>query len=137
MKTLAVRMARHNENAMRIAAWLESHPQVSRVFYPGLPSHPDHAIACRQMCGFGGMVCFEVKGGYDRPAAPSTGSRSSSAPPASAGRRASAACRCSRRSTASATSNSTAAGVTRGMIRLSVGLEHVDDLIADLDQALS
>jgi cystathionine beta-lyase/cystathionine gamma-synthase len=137
LKTLAVRLARHNDNAARIATWLERHPRVSRVFYPGLPSHPDHEIARTQMRGFGGMVCFEVRGGYE------------------------AACRAydrfqviSRAASLGGTESIcslpvltsqyglsddqlAAAGVTRGMIRLSVGLEHVDDLIADLDQALS
>ena len=136
LKTLAVRVARHNDNATRIATWLERHAGVSRVFYPGLPSHPDHEIARRQMCGFSGMVTFEVKGGYD------------------------AACRAydrfqviSRAASLGGTESVcslpvltsqyglsddqlSACGVTRGMIRLSVGLEHVDDLIADLDQAL-
>jgi cystathionine beta-lyase/cystathionine gamma-synthase len=63
MKTLAVRIARHNATAMTLARWLEAHPQVSRVFYPGLESHPDHEVARRQMHGFGGMVCFESRRG--------------------------------------------------------------------------
>jgi methionine-gamma-lyase len=137
MKTLTVRMARHNENATRIATWLEGHPQVSRVFYPGLPSHPDHAIARSQMCGFGGMVCFEVKGGYE-PACRAYDRFQVISRAASLGGTESI---CSLPVLTSQYGLSddqlAAAGVTRGMIRLSVGLEHVDDLIADLDQALS
>jgi cystathionine beta-lyase/cystathionine gamma-synthase len=65
LKTLPLRVARHNANAMAVAQFLETHPRVERVFYPGLPSHPDHAIAARQMSGFGGMVCVEVAGGQE------------------------------------------------------------------------
>jgi cystathionine beta-lyase/cystathionine gamma-synthase len=137
IKTLAVRMARHNSNAMAVAQWLESHGHVSRVFYPGLASHPDHAVAARQMRGFGGMVCFEVKSGYngavsffDRLAliqrAASLGGVESL---------------CSLPVLTSQYGLSDAqladAGVTRGMVRLSIGLEDPADLIADLSQALS
>jgi cystathionine gamma-synthase len=62
LKTLSLRVARHNENAMRLARVLEAHPKIERVHYPGLASHPDHAIATAQMSGFGGVVSFEVKG---------------------------------------------------------------------------
>jgi cystathionine gamma-synthase len=62
LKTFAVRMERHNQNGLAIAEWLEQHPKVERVWYPGLGSHPDHAVAKAQMRGFGGMVSFEVKG---------------------------------------------------------------------------
>jgi cystathionine beta-lyase/cystathionine gamma-synthase len=137
MKTLAVRMARHNSTAMAIAQWLESHARVSRVCYPGLSSHPDHAVATRQMRGFGGMICFEVTGGYagavaffDRVTlvqrAASLGGVESL---------------CSLPVLTSQYGLSDAqladAGVTRGMVRLSVGLEAPQDLIADLSQALA
>ena len=62
LKTLALRVARHNDNALRLARVLEAHPKVARVHYPGLPSHPDHAIAAQQMDGFGGVVSFEIAG---------------------------------------------------------------------------
>ncbi len=64
LKTLAVRMRAHERNAQRLARALEVHPAVARVFYPGLPSHPQHALAARQMSGFGGMVSLELKGGF-------------------------------------------------------------------------
>jgi cystathionine beta-lyase/cystathionine gamma-synthase len=136
MKTLAVRIARHNATAMTLARWLEAHPQVSRVFYPGLESHPDHEVARRQMHGFGGMVCFESRRGregavafFDRlkliQRAASLGGVESL---------------CSLPILTSQYGLSDAqladAGVTRGMARLSIGLEDADDLIADLAQAL-
>jgi cystathionine gamma-synthase len=62
LKTLAVRVERHNRNALDLARWLEQQPRIDRVHYPGLPSHPDHETACAQMSGFGGVVSFEVKG---------------------------------------------------------------------------
>ena len=62
LKTLSLRVARHNENALRLARMLSRHPKVARVHYPGLPSHPDHAIAAAQMDGFGGVVSFEIAG---------------------------------------------------------------------------
>ena len=68
LKTLAVRVARQNESALAVATALERGGRVERVFYPGLESHPDHAIATRQMSGFGGMVCLDLGGGYDRAA---------------------------------------------------------------------
>ena len=136
LKTLALRVARHNENAEHLARWLEGDRRVSRVFYPGLPSHPDHEIARRQMRGFGGMICFEVPGGlegagrvFDRlglvQRAASLGSTESlcSLPVLTSHHGVSE-------------SGLEEAGVTAGMLSLSVGLEHPDDLLADLDQAL-
>ncbi|HXE73829.1 MAG TPA: aminotransferase class I/II-fold pyridoxal phosphate-dependent enzyme, partial [Candidatus Nitrosotenuis sp.] len=65
VKTLALRMQAHEANALALARWLEAHPRVRRVFYPGLPSHPQHALARRQMSGFGGMISFEIDGGLE------------------------------------------------------------------------
>ena len=65
MKTMALRVAQHNANALKVAQFLEGHPKIERVYYPGLASHPDHAIAKRQMSGFGGVVTIDVKGGKD------------------------------------------------------------------------
>ncbi len=136
LKTLAVRVARHNENAMVVARWLESDTRVARVFYPGLESHPDHRIARAQMSGFGGMVCLELDGGLERASrffdrlqvfqrAASLGGVESL---------------CSLPVLTSHWGHSEErlrqAGVTAGMARLSVGLEDAEDLIADLDQAL-
>jgi cystathionine beta-lyase/cystathionine gamma-synthase len=136
LKTLAVRVERHNTNALAVARWLEKEPRVKTVYYPGLPSHPDHAIAARQMRGFGGMVCLDLGGGYDRAArffdrlqvfkrAASLGGVESL---------------CSLPALTSQWGHSpeelARAGVTLSMARLSVGLEDADDLIVDLDQAL-
>jgi cystathionine beta-lyase/cystathionine gamma-synthase len=137
LKTLPLRMARHNANGAAVAEWLVAHPAVSRVFYPGLPSHPDHEVARRQMSGFGGMICFEVAGGGEaarrffdaltliRRAASLGGTESLCSLPAFT-------------SHYGLSPEALAeAGVTAGMVRLSIGLEHPDDLIADLDQALA
>jgi cystathionine beta-lyase/cystathionine gamma-synthase len=136
LKTLSLRVARHNANAAAVAAFLERDPRVSRVFYPGLPSHPDHALARRQMRGFGGMVCVDLDGSFERAcrafdrlrvfqrAASLGGAESLCSLPILT-------------SQAGLTDEQLArAGVTRGMLRLSVGLEDPADLTADLDQAL-
>jgi cystathionine beta-lyase/cystathionine gamma-synthase len=136
LKTLAVRVDRHNANASAVADWLSKSGRVEKVYYPGLPDHPDHEIARRQMRGFGGMVCVDLGGGYERAArffdrlqvfqrAASLGGVESL---------------CSLPVLTSQWGHSEEelreAGVTASMARLSVGLESVEDLIADLDQAL-
>jgi len=136
LKTLPLRVAQHNANALAVAAFLSDDRRVSRVYYPGLPSHPDHEIARRQMTGYGGMVCFDLDGRYDRAArvydrlqvikrAASLGGIESliSMPVLTS-------------QWGHNDDQLRAAGVTRGMLRLSVGLEDAADLIADLDQAL-
>jgi cystathionine beta-lyase/cystathionine gamma-synthase len=137
MKTLGVRVARQNSSAKRVAEWLSERKGIAQVFYPGLASHPDHAIAAKQMKGFGGMVTFDVAGGY-APASRVFDRLKIVQRAASLGGVESI---CSMPVLTSQYGFSDeqlkAAGVTRGMIRLSVGLEDPDDLIADLDQALS
>jgi cystathionine beta-lyase/cystathionine gamma-synthase len=136
LKTLPLRMARHNANAQAVAGFLEQDRRVSQVYYPGLPSHPDHDIATRQMTGFGGMVCFDLGGSYDRAAkvydrlevikrAASLGGVESlmSMPVLTS-------------QWGHTDEQLRQAGVTKGMLRLSVGLEDATDLIADLDHAL-
>lgn len=136
LKTLGVRMARHNETALAVAQWLESQPQVRRVFYPGLTSHPDHAIAKRQMRGFGGMVCFDHVDGYD--GAVRTFDRLTLFLRAASLGGVESLCSLPVLTSQYGLSDDQlqSAGVTRGMLRLSVGLESADDLIADLAQAL-
>ena len=136
LKTLALRMERHSANALHIAAWLERHPKIERVIYPGLPSHPQHELARRQMRGFGGMVGAVVRGDLAEVTrfltrcqvfvlAESLGGVESliehpaimthaSVPPEV------------RRDL----------GIDDGLVRLSVGIEDVEDLVADLAQAL-
>src|SRR6185503_16873753 len=129
LKTLPLRIARHNANAHVVAEFLSRDRRVSQVYYPGLPSHPDHEIAKRQMTGFGGMVCFDLDGRYDRlklikRAASLGGVESLVSMPVLT-------------SQWNYTDDQLRqAGVTKGMMRLSVGLEDAEDLIADLDQAL-
>jgi cystathionine beta-lyase/cystathionine gamma-synthase len=137
MKTLAVRMARHNASGLAVARWLEKDTRVATVYYPGLESHPDHALAKKQMTGYGGMVCVDLGGGQARVErffdslrvfrrAASLGGVESL---------------CSLPVLTSQWGHSDAqlaeAGVTRSMARLSVGLEDPEDLIEDLDQALN
>jgi len=135
IKTLAVRMAQHNTNGMAIARYLEAHPKVKRVLYPGLPSHPQHEIAKRQQRGFGAMICFDLDGleaarrllnsvnlcslaeslgGVETLISLPALMTHASMPPAVR----------------------LQIGITEGLVRLSVGLEDAEDLIADLDQAL-
>ena len=137
MKTIAVRVERQNANAMRIAEWLAAEERVARVFYPGLESHPDHAIAKKQMRGFGGMVTFEAAGGY--PAACRFYDRLQVIQRAASLGGVESLCSLPVLTSQYGFSDEQleAAGVTPGMVRLSIGLEHAEDLIADLDQALS
>jgi methionine-gamma-lyase len=136
LKTLAVRMDRHCQSAQKIAECLSRHDKIDRVYYPGLSSHPGHELAKKQMSGFGGMLGFDVKGGKEAGKvlmnsvklcilAVSLGDVDSLIEhPASM--------------THSTYSDEElrACGITPGFVRLSVGLEHVDDIIADLQQAL-
>jgi cystathionine beta-lyase/cystathionine gamma-synthase len=136
IKTLAVRMERHNSNGMALAKFLETHPKVKRVIYPGLASHPQHAIAKSQQRGFGAMLSFDVGsleaarkvlnhvklcslaeslGGVETLISHPALMTHASVPP----------------------EVRLQTGITDGLIRLSVGIEDVEDLIADLDQALS
>jgi len=136
IRTLHLRVERAAENAMAIATFLESHPRVRRVMYPGLPSHPSHDVARRILRSFGGLMSFEVEGGrpggeavMDRVElclrATSLGGLETciSHPASTSHRQLSAA-------------ELADAGIAEGDLRLTVGCEHVDDLIADLEQAL-
>ena len=136
LKTLGLRMERHGGSAQRVAQWLEDHPKVRRVYYPGLASHPDHEVATRTMKGFGGVVTFELEADLDQTVkfvdackipylAPSLGGVESLiempvimsfwdlTPEARA-----------------------EIGITDSLVRYSCGIEDTDDLIADLSQAL-
>lgn len=136
IKTLAVRMAQHDANGIALARFLENHPKVQRVLYPGLPAHPQHEIARRQQTGFGGMISFDVStmdaartvlnnvklcslaeslGGVETLISHPASMTHSSVPPDVRKK----------------------IGITDGLVRLSVGIEDVEDLVADLDQALS
>jgi len=135
LKTLDVRVRRQNENGQRVAQFLEGHPAIRRVYYPGLPSHPDHDVARRQMSGFGGVVSFEIEGDMDKTGrfidllrlpyiGPTLGGvESIIEQPASLF----SLDRAERQ----------AAGITDNLVRYALGIEDADDLIADLDQALA
>ena len=135
LKTLHVRVARHNDNAHHVADWLSRDRRVTRVFYPGLASHPDHEVARKQMSGFGGMVCFEVA---DYAAACHVFDRLQVIQRAASLGGVESLCSLPVLTSQYGFTDDqlAAAGVTRGMIRLSVGLEHAEDLVKDLDQAL-
>jgi cystathionine beta-lyase/cystathionine gamma-synthase len=133
IKTLHVRMERHSSNAMRIASWLESHPKVQQVIYPGLKSHPQHDIAKQQMCAFGGMISFVVKGG------PAEAQRIAEATKVFALAESLGGVESLIEVPAAMTHMSVAnspLAVDPALIRLSVGIENIEDLIADLDQAM-
>jgi cystathionine beta-lyase/cystathionine gamma-synthase len=136
LKTVVPRVERQNATAMAVAQWLSQDRRVEQVYYPGLPQHPDHDIARGQMRGFGGMICIDLGGGYDRAAqffdrldvfqrAASLGGVESL---------------CSLPVLTSQWGHSDEelreAGITHSMARLSVGMEDAEDLIRDLDQAL-
>jgi cystathionine beta-lyase/cystathionine gamma-synthase len=136
MKTMPLRVAQHNANALAVATHLEAHPAIARVYHPGLGSHPDHHIAKSQMSGCGGMVTIDLKGGKDaafrafdrlkliKRAASLGGVESICSLPILT-------------SQYGLTDDELVkAGVSKGMIRISIGLEDAGDLIADLDQAI-
>ena len=137
LKTLAVRMARQNDTALKIAAFLEEHPKVKRVYYPGLPSHPDYEVAGRQMHGFGGVVSFDLDGNLETARdfvhslsipylAPSLGGVETLV---------------SHPATISyydlSWEDRQAIGITDELIRYSVGIEDPEDLMSDLASALA
>jgi cystathionine beta-lyase/cystathionine gamma-synthase len=136
LKTLAVRMERHQSNAVAVTGTLESHPSVARVYFPGSPSHPGHDIAARQMRGFPGMVSFELNGG--RAAVERFVERLRIFTFAeSLGGVESLACHPATMTHAAIPeADRQRIGITDGLIRLSVGIEDAEDLKEDLIQAL-
>ncbi|HEV2583329.1 MAG TPA: cystathionine gamma-synthase, partial [Ktedonobacteraceae bacterium] len=137
IKTLAVRMKQHEANALAVAKFLLEHPLVEKVYYPGLPSDPDHALAMQQMSGFGGMVSFQFKGTYDDVARVVRRFRIFTLAESLGGIE-SLVCH-----PASMTHGSIprelreARGLTDTLLRLSVGIEDIDDLLGDLEQTLN
>ena len=135
VKTLAVRMVRHDQNGRAVAAFLHGHPKVKKVYYPGLPDHPQHELAARQMSGFGSMLAFET-GSLENakrllkrvrlcfPGESLGGVETLLSHPATMTHAALGA------------EGRKAAGITDGMVRISVGIEDVQDITADLDQGL-
>jgi len=136
IKTLHVRMDRHGENALALARWLEKHPSIARVAYPGLPSHPQHELAKRQMKGFGGMLCFELKGDVAAANAFASSTKVFTLAESLGGVESLVEVPASMTHASIPAALRKAQGLADGLVRLSVGLEHVDDLIADCQQAL-
>lgn len=134
-KTLTVRMRQHDENGRRIAQWLADDARVKRVYYPGLPSHPQHDLACRQMKGMGGMISLET-GSLEKAQTMVSGTRLFSLAESLGGVESLIGHPASMTHAAVPRALREAMGLTDGLVRLSVGIEDVDDLIADLDQAL-
>src|ERR1700726_2606115 len=135
-KTLAVRMDRHNSNGMAVAKFLESHPKVHKVIYPGLPSHPQHEVAKRQQKGFGGMLSFEL-GSLEAAKALLNHVRICSLAESLGGVETLISHPALMTHASMPTEKQKEVGITQGLIRLSVGIEDVEDLMADLDQALA
>ena len=136
LKTLALRMRAHCENAMRVAQFLKSHRNVERVIYPGLPEHPQHELARRQMGGFGGMVSFEMKGGLEAARGMLGRTKLFSLAESLGGVESLIGHPATMTHASIAPEVRRARGLSDGLIRLSVGIEDADDLCADLDAAL-
>ena len=135
-QTLPLRVERHNANARTIAEYLEAHPKVAWVSYPGLESHPQHALAKKQMRGFGGMVCFDLKGGVDAGARLMNAVRICSLAVSLGDTRTLITHPASTTHSVVSREARLSQGVTDGLVRLSVGLEDPEDLIADLEAGL-
>lgn len=137
IKTLAVRMRQHAENAMLVARFLAEHPRVEKVYYPGLPSHPDYELAKRQMSGFGGMVSFQFKGTYED-VTRMVRRFEVFALAESLGGVESLVCHPASMTHASIPREiREARGLTDTLLRLSVGIEDSEDLLADLEHVLA
>lgn len=137
LKTLPMRVRQHCANAQRIAEYLETHPKVSRVLYPGLPSFPQHELARKQMKGFGGVLSFELKGGYEAAERVLNNTRLFALA-------VSLGCVDSLIEHPASMTHATVPedirrkiGITDGLVRLSVGVEDIDDLLTDLENALA
>lgn len=134
-KTLPLRMKKHCENAGLIAKHLLAHPEVARVHYPGLPSHPQHEIAKAQMCGFGGMISFELKGDLERAKKAISSMKVFALAESLGGVESLVGHPPTMTHGSIPREERIKAGLVDGLIRLSVGVEDVEDLIEDLDQA--
>ncbi len=137
IQTLPFRVERHNANALAVARFLESHPRVERVHYPGLPSHPQHELARRQMQGYGGVLSFEPAGGYEAARAFVGRLRLVHLAVSLGGTKSLAVHTASMIYAHVSAEERRAAGVSESLIRLAVGLEDVEDIVEDLDQALT
>ncbi len=136
LKTLALRVERAEENARKVAPWLEAHPQVAWVRYIGLPSHPQHELAKRQMTGFGSMIAFELKGGLEAGRILMDNVHLAGLAVSLGGVETLISHPASMTHASMARADRLAAGITDGLVRISVGIEDVADILSDLQQAL-
>jgi cystathionine gamma-lyase/homocysteine desulfhydrase len=136
IKTLAVRMERHETNTRRVVELLDGHPKVRSVLYPGLPDHPGHEVQKRQASGFGALVTFDV-GGFEAAKRVLDGVRVMSLAESLGGVETLISHPASMTHASVPREQREELGLTEGMIRISVGIEDADDLVADLEQALS
>jgi cystathionine gamma-lyase len=135
-KTLAVRMERHNQNGLQVAQWMARHPKVEKLYYPGLPNHPGHELMQRQATGFGSMIAFDLE--TEEPARKFLGAVRLFTLAESLGGVESLVCHPASMTHASVPPAERArVGLSDGLVRLSVGIEDAEDLIADLHQALA
>jgi cystathionine gamma-lyase/cystathionine beta-lyase/cystathionine gamma-lyase/homocysteine desulfhydrase len=134
-KTLPIRMERHNANALALAEFLAAHPKITQVHYPGLPSHPQHALARRQMCGFGGLISVEL-GSLDRARTLLESVRLMALAESLGGVETLISHPATMTHASVPPERRRAIGVTDDLVRISVGIEDVDDLREDLAQAL-
>ncbi|EOW7110649.1 PLP-dependent aspartate aminotransferase family protein [Yersinia enterocolitica] len=137
LRTLALRMARHNDSAQRIAEWLEQQPPVENVYYPGLKNHPQHALAAKQMAGFGGMISVRLKGDDEFARAVIQRSHLFTLAESLGGVESLISQPYSMTHASILLETRLKHGITPQLLRLSVGIEDTEDLIADLDQALN
>ncbi len=137
LKTLSVRMREHEKNAMAIAQFLEKHPKIEKVVYPGLQSHPQHSLACSQMKGFGGMLSCVVKGGLNGAKDFLQGTKLFALAESLGGVESLIGHPATMTHASIPKEMREARGIVDGLVRLSVGIEDCDDLIADLTSALS
>jgi cystathionine beta-lyase/cystathionine gamma-synthase len=137
LRTLPLRVERHNQTALAVATFLETHSKVARVYYPGLESHPQHDLARRQMNGFTGILSFELKGGLSAAKRLVTGVRLASYAASVGGTESLIVCPAIMLGHQMSEEQFEKVGVRPGLVRLSVGLENERDLISDLDQALA
>jgi methionine-gamma-lyase len=136
VKTLSLRVERAQQSAMQIARWLEAHPKVAWVRYVGLPSHPQHALVQRQMSGFGSMISFELKGGFEAGRRLMDRVKLATLAVSLGGVETLIEHPASMTHAGMSEADRLEGGITAGLVRYSVGIEDVEDLVADLEQAL-
>ncbi|MEN8184583.1 MAG: aminotransferase class I/II-fold pyridoxal phosphate-dependent enzyme [Myxococcota bacterium] len=137
LKSLAIRVGRHNENGLAVARWLEAHPRIRRVWYPGLPSHPDHEVARRLLRGFGGVVTFEVDGDFETTARFVDRCRIPYIGPSLGGVESLIEMPALMSYWDIPRDERISLGITDSLVRYACGIEDAEDLISDLEQALS